>query len=137
MISEQTLNEHSGATHCYLDFPMDPATLQTPEEMLERWAGVECTCDPDVNHLCECCHDTQVVRELLKGDTPVPNGDDIGFFSEFFYRLRLLLGRFDVDIVATSDGTVQFQFDGPYGCYEFDSVSSADEPGSDGQHRVA
>jgi hypothetical protein len=44
---------------------MSPAKLQTPEEMLERWQGVVCSCDPDVGHLCEVCHDIQVVRELL------------------------------------------------------------------------
>ena len=45
---------------------MDPTQLQTPEEMLDRWDEIECICDPAVGHLCECCHDTQVVRELLK-----------------------------------------------------------------------
>ena len=40
--------------------------LQTPEEMLERWYRVECRCDPDVGYLCESCHDTQVVRDLIK-----------------------------------------------------------------------
>lgn len=40
--------------------------LQTPEEMLERWHGVECKCDPSVGYLCECCHDTQVLRDLIK-----------------------------------------------------------------------
>jgi hypothetical protein len=44
---------------------MSPANLQTPEQMLERWQGVACSCDPDVGHLCELCHDIQVVRELL------------------------------------------------------------------------
>lgn len=44
---------------------MSPIQLQTPEEMLERWAGVDCTCDHSVGHLCELCHDTQVVRELI------------------------------------------------------------------------
>jgi hypothetical protein len=41
-------------------------SIQTPEQMLERWYGVSCSCDPDVGHLCECCHDTQVIRELIK-----------------------------------------------------------------------
>jgi hypothetical protein len=45
---------------------MNPANIQTPEQMIERWMGVMCSCDPDVGHLCECCHDTQVVREVLK-----------------------------------------------------------------------
>ena len=45
---------------------LSPQNLQTPEEMLERWAEVQCQCDPDVGFLCECCHDTQVVRELIK-----------------------------------------------------------------------
>ena len=45
---------------------MDPTQLQTPEQMLDRWDEIECICDPAVGHLCECCHDTQVVRELLK-----------------------------------------------------------------------
>lgn len=45
---------------------MDPTNLQTPEEMLERWGGVECQCDPSVGHLCECCHDIQVLRDLIK-----------------------------------------------------------------------
>jgi len=45
---------------------MNPANLQTPEQMIERWMGVMCSCDPDVGHLCECCHDIQVVREAIK-----------------------------------------------------------------------
>lgn len=44
---------------------MNPANIQTPEQMIERWMGVMCSCDPDVGHLCECCHDTQVVREVI------------------------------------------------------------------------
>lgn len=40
--------------------------LQTPEEMLERWRGVECKCDRSVGHLCEGCHDTQVLRQLIQ-----------------------------------------------------------------------
>ena len=39
--------------------------LQTPQEMLERWYGVECKCDPGVGFLCESCHDTQVLRDLI------------------------------------------------------------------------
>ena len=45
---------------------MDVRNLQTPEEMLERWQGAECQCDPSVGHLCECCHDIQVMRDLIK-----------------------------------------------------------------------
>jgi hypothetical protein len=45
---------------------MNPAKLQTPEEMLERWASIECQCDPSIGYLCECCHDTQVMRDLIK-----------------------------------------------------------------------
>lgn len=39
--------------------------LETPVEMLERWQGIECTCDPDVGHMCEVCHDIQVVKGLM------------------------------------------------------------------------
>ncbi len=39
--------------------------LQTPVEMLKRWQGIECTCDPDVGHICEVCHDIQVVKGLM------------------------------------------------------------------------
>lgn len=53
---------------------MDPTQLQTPEEMLDRWNDRQCTCDPDVGHLCECCHDTQVVRELLKEQVRLREG---------------------------------------------------------------
>jgi len=45
---------------------MNPANIQTPEQMIERWMGVMCSCDPDVGHLCECCHDTQVVRDVIR-----------------------------------------------------------------------
>jgi hypothetical protein len=45
---------------------MNSSSIQTPEEMIERWMGVMCSCDPDVGHLCECCHDIQVVREAIK-----------------------------------------------------------------------
>jgi hypothetical protein len=41
-------------------------SLSTPEEMLERWQSYMCGCDLSVGHLCEGCHDTQVVRKLLK-----------------------------------------------------------------------
>jgi hypothetical protein len=44
---------------------VNPSNIQTPEQMIERWMGVMCSCDPDVGHLCECCHDTHVVREVL------------------------------------------------------------------------
>ena len=40
--------------------------IQTPQEMLERWdCCIPCTCDPDSGHLCEICHDTEVVRRLM------------------------------------------------------------------------
>lgn len=45
---------------------MDLANLQTPEEMLERWYGMKCQCDPSVGVLCESCHDLQVLRDLIK-----------------------------------------------------------------------
>ena len=38
--------------------------IQEPWEMLERWDNIPCTCDPDVGHLCEICHDTEVVRAM-------------------------------------------------------------------------
>jgi hypothetical protein len=60
------MDRNSRALHCYRAFMMDIRNLQTPEEMLDRWQGVECQCDPDVGHLCECCHDTQVLRELIR-----------------------------------------------------------------------
>lgn len=40
--------------------------LQTPVEMIDRWAGVECRCDPNVGSLCEVCHDILVVRKLIE-----------------------------------------------------------------------
>ena len=40
--------------------------VSTMEEMLNRWNGIECQCDPDVGFLCEVCHDTQVVRNAIK-----------------------------------------------------------------------
>ncbi len=40
--------------------------LQTPDEMLERWRGVECQCDSDTGYLCEICHDIEVVRDLIQ-----------------------------------------------------------------------
>ena len=55
---------------------MDPTNIQTPEEMLERWAGVECQCDPSVGHLCEVCHDTQVLRDLIKERDRLRDGID-------------------------------------------------------------
>ena len=39
--------------------------IQEPWEMLERWDNIPCTCDPDVGHLCEICHDTEVVLRLM------------------------------------------------------------------------
>ena len=45
---------------------MGMSSLQSPEEMLKRWYGAECKCDPDVGHLCELCHDTQVLSDLIK-----------------------------------------------------------------------
>jgi len=44
---------------------VNPASPQTPEEMLERWKGVECTCDPSVGHQCEVCHDVNVLTNLI------------------------------------------------------------------------
>ena len=55
---------------------MNPLELQTPEDMLERWTGIECSCDPSVGHLCECCHDTQVLRELIKERDELRKGID-------------------------------------------------------------
>lgn len=55
---------------------MDPTNLQTPEEMLERWNDTECQCDPSVGHLCECCHDTQVLRDLIKQRDELLKGID-------------------------------------------------------------
>ena len=40
--------------------------LSTPDEMLDMWQSVECECDPSVGWICERCHDTQVVQNLLK-----------------------------------------------------------------------
>jgi hypothetical protein len=40
--------------------------IQSPEQTLERWSGIECKCDPDVGYMCEVCHDTQVLRDLIK-----------------------------------------------------------------------
>lgn len=40
--------------------------IQTPEEMLARWQSAECTCDFSVGHMCEMCHDTQIILDLLK-----------------------------------------------------------------------
>ena len=45
---------------------MDPCNLQTPEETLARWHGTECKCDPDAGFLCECCHDIQVLNDLIQ-----------------------------------------------------------------------
>ena len=63
--SQARIDGNSIAPFCYRAFTMDIRNLQTPEEMLERWQGVKCQCDPDVGHLCECCHDTQVLRDLI------------------------------------------------------------------------
>jgi hypothetical protein len=46
-----------------MDF--NAGNIQEPWEMLERWDCIPCTCDPDVGHLCEICHDTEVVRRLM------------------------------------------------------------------------
>ena len=46
-----------------MDF--NAGNIQTPQEMLERWDNIPCTCDPDSGHLCEICHDTEVVRRLM------------------------------------------------------------------------
>lgn len=57
-------------------FSMDPTNIQTPEEMLERWTGVECQCDPSVGHLCEVCHDTKVLRDVIKERDRLRDGID-------------------------------------------------------------
>ena len=46
-----------------MDF--NAGNIQEPWEMLERWDRIPCTCDPGVGHLCEICHDTEVVRRLM------------------------------------------------------------------------
>jgi hypothetical protein len=47
-----------------MDF--NAGNIQEPWEMIERWdCCIPCTCDPDVGHLCEICHDTEVVRRLM------------------------------------------------------------------------
>jgi hypothetical protein len=46
-----------------MDF--NAGNIQEPWEMLERWDNIPCTCDPDSGHLCEICHDTEVVRRLM------------------------------------------------------------------------
>ena len=45
-----------------MDF--NAGNIQEPWEMLERWDNIPCTCDPDSGHLCEICHDTEVVRAM-------------------------------------------------------------------------
>ncbi len=39
---------------------------ETPEQVLVRWNGIECKCDWSVGHLCECCHDSQMLRNLIR-----------------------------------------------------------------------
>ena len=46
---------------------------------------------------------------------------------DFLFELRVILSRYDVDMVATRDGMVQLQFNAPYGVYEFSSITSLDE----------
>ena len=46
-----------------MDF--NAGNIQEPWEMLERWDNIPCTCYPDSGHLCEICHDTEVVRRLM------------------------------------------------------------------------
>jgi hypothetical protein len=46
---------------------------------------------------------------------------------DFLFELRVILSRYDVDIVATRDGMVQLQFSAPYGVYEFASITASDE----------
>ena len=46
-----------------MDF--NAGNVTEPWEMLERWDNIPCTCDPDSGHLCEICHDTEVVRRLM------------------------------------------------------------------------
>lgn len=55
--------------------------------------------------------------------------------KDFFFELRVLLSRYDVDIVATRDEMVQFQFDSPYGLYEFQSITAIDE-GDDAEFKA-
>jgi hypothetical protein len=57
-----------------MDF--NAGNIQTPQEMLERWDCIPCTCDPDVWHLCEICHDTEVVRRLMAQAIIVEGGID-------------------------------------------------------------
>ena len=59
-----------------MDF--NSGNIQAPEGMLERWDGIPCTCDPDVGHLCEICHDTEVVRRLMAQAIIVEGGIDGG-----------------------------------------------------------
>lgn len=57
---------------------------------------------------------------------------------DFFFELRVLLDRYDVDISPTRDEMVQICFNTPYGVYEFSSVTSIDdqEEQSDAEFKV-
>ena len=64
---------------------------------------------------------------------------------DFLFEMRVLLDRYDVDIVATDDEQpygmaqplVELQFNRPYGVYQFTSISSADEVEDDEQNKTA
>jgi hypothetical protein len=39
---------------------------ETPEQMLDRWSHYDCKCDDSVGFVCEVCHDTRVVKDLMQ-----------------------------------------------------------------------
>lgn len=39
--------------------------IEAAREMLKRWESYECQCDTDVGYICEVCHDSSVVSDLL------------------------------------------------------------------------
>ena len=61
---------------------------------------------------------------------------------DFLFELRVLLTRYDVDIVAVDDKEspafplVQLQFNQPYGVYEFPVITSVDEDEFDVDFKV-
>ena len=61
---------------------------------------------------------------------------------DFLFELRVLLTRYDVDIVAVDDKEspalplVQVQFNQPYGVYEFPVITSVDEDEFDVDFKV-
>ena len=57
-----------------MDF--NAGNVTEPWEMIERWDNIPCTCDPDSGHLCEICHDTEVVRRLMAQAIIVEGGID-------------------------------------------------------------